>query len=336
MNTIRFFALAIMAQLTFLFSAQAQQASVPTLNGFQLEDLALPLEEMFIGGPEREKIKALDTPAFLNAADNTLLSGKDFVIGIFFNGEARAYPARILNHHEVVNDRFGNVPVAVTYSPLSGAAIAYRAEVNGEAQTLGVSGLVYNNNPLFFDQKTQSLWAQMLGQAVAGKASGHFMEQVPATWTTWDNWQAQHPNTVLLSHYTGADVDYTSNPYAEYETKRGINYPINKVNKLMPLKEKVVGVEVNGMFRAYPMFVLELENKPLIADTFNGMELLIRYDKETKTAMVTNLKGEVFPSVNSYWYSWYAFHSDTDVYMLNHKNGKQAGDIMVTTAAIQR
>ncbi len=338
MNTIvRLITLAIAALFTCSGAIQAQQASaLPTLNGFVLEDLALPLEEMFIGGPSREHIKPIDKPEFVKAEEDNFLSGKDLVIGISYNGVVKAYPARILNHHEVVNDHFGNKPVAVTYSPLTGSAIAFLSEVNGQEHAFGVSGLVYNNNTLFFDKKTESLWCQVLGQSVAGKSSGEFLEQIPATWTTWDNWKAQHPNTLVLNRNTGHEIDYAVDPYAEYETSRGLRYPISKVNKMMPLKEKVVGVEVNGMFRAYPMFVLQMENRPLIADTFNGQELLIRYDKESKTALVTNIKGEVFPSVTGYWYAWHAFHPESDVYMLNDgKNNRRPGEVTITTASIQ-
>lgn len=335
MNTIvRLLTTFLFAQIIFLTPAQAQQA--PTLNGLVLEDLVLPLEEIFIGGPARENLAAVNTPEFIPAQADNFLSGKDYVIGIAWNGVVKAYPARILNHHEIVNDRFGNTPVAVTYSPLSGSAAAYLAEMDGQPQTFDVAGMVFNNNTLFFDRQTQSLWSQLLGQAVAGKASGQMLEQVPVAWTTWDNWKAQYPNTMVMSRNTGFEIDYAVDPYAEYETSRGLRYPLNKVNKLMPLKEKVVGVEINGAFKAYPMFVLQLENKPLIADTFNGRELLIRYDKESKTAIVTDLKGEIFPSVTSYWYSWYAFHPETDVYMLNSGNNKKSSDVAVSTAAIQR
>lgn len=338
MNTIvRFLSLALVAQLAIFSVAFAQNApAVPTLNGFQLLDLALPIEEMFIGGPSRESIKPIDKPEFSAAKDDDFLAANDLVIGVTYNGVTKAYPARILNHHEVVNDRFGDKAVAVTYSPLTGTAIAYLAEVEGEERKFGISGLVYNNNSLFFDTKTESLWAQVLGQGVAGSASGQMLEQLPATWTTWDNWSNQHPNTLVLNRNTGHEVDYAVNPYEGIETSRGLRYPINKVNKMMPLKERVVGVEVNGTFRAYPMFVLQMENRPLIADTFNGVELLIRYDKESKTALVTNIKGEVYPSVTGFWYSWYAFHPETDVFMLNDgKNTRKPGEVTITTASIQ-
>jgi hypothetical protein len=335
MNTIvRVIAMTVLVQFTCLYHALAQQS--PTLNGFVLEDLTLPLEEMFIGGPDREKIKAIDKPEFISVKDENFLSGKDLVVGVVLNGVARAYPARILNHHELVNDQIGKQAVAITYSPLSGTAVAYLAESEGEQQRFGVSSIMYNNNTLLYDQKTKSLWAQAVGQAVSGDASGQFLQQVPTSFTTWDNWKAMHPNTQVLSRHTGFEIDYAVDPYAEYETSRGLQYPINKVNKLMPLKEKVIGVEVNGSFRAYPMFVLQMENKPLIADTFNGLDMLIRYDKESKTATITNVKGEMIPTVTSYWFAWYAFHPNTDVYMLNDGKNKKPGDVLVGTAAVQR
>jgi len=335
MNTIvRLIAMTVLVQLTSLHFVQAQQS--PTLNGFVLEDLTLPLEELFIGNPTQEQLKAINQPVFISVKEENFLSGKDLVVGVLVNGIAKAYPARILNHHEVVNDRFGNQGVAITYSPLSGTAVAYLAETEGQEQTFGVSSIVYNNNTLLYDQKTKSLWAQAVGQAVSGSASGQFLQQVPSSWTTWDNWKAMHPNTQVMSRHTGFEIDYAVDPYAEYESSRGLQYPINKVNKLMPLKEKVIGVEVNGSFRAYPMFVLQMENKPLIADTFNGLDMLIRYDKESKTATITNVKGEMIPTVTGYWYAWYAFHPNTDVYMLNDGKNKKPGDVLVGTAAVQR
>jgi hypothetical protein len=338
MNTIvRLLTLAITAHLSLLGALNAQQAAgTPTLSGFVLQDLALPIEEMYLGGPTREGIQPVDKPEFIRAGENDFLTGKDLVVGVVYNGIVKAYPARILNHHEIVNDKFGDTPVAITYAPLSGSAAAYKAESNGRAKSFAASPIVYNNNTLLFDRQTNSLWSQAMGQSVAGEASGAALQQIPAAWTTWDNWKAQYPNTLVMNRNTGHAIDYAVDPYAEYEASRGLRYPLSKVSKAMPLKEKVVGVEVNGKFRAYPMFVLQAENRPLIADTFNGQELLIRFDKESKTALVTNIKGEVFPSKTGYWYTWFAFYPETDVYMLNDsKNQQRPSEVTITTASIQ-
>lgn len=53
---------------------------------------------------------------------------------------ARVYPTGILNYHEVVNDRFRGVPVAVTWCPLCASAVVYDRRVAGRTLTIGITG----------------------------------------------------------------------------------------------------------------------------------------------------------------------------------------------------
>jgi len=62
------------------------------------------------------------------------------VLAIEYNGVAKAYPIRILNWHEVVNDTFNNgKPVVVSWCPLCLSGI-YDPENGGSKLTFGVSG----------------------------------------------------------------------------------------------------------------------------------------------------------------------------------------------------
>lgn len=63
----------------------------------------------------RDAIPAIRKPEAVKAADATWLADGDRVLGIAVNGEARAYPLRILEAHEVVDDVVGGVPVAPNY-----------------------------------------------------------------------------------------------------------------------------------------------------------------------------------------------------------------------------
>ena len=68
------------------------------------------------GGPPRDSIPALDNPTNLTAAQAaSLLKPSDRVLGVFFNGQAKAYPIRILNWHELVNDKVGGKPILVSW-----------------------------------------------------------------------------------------------------------------------------------------------------------------------------------------------------------------------------
>jgi hypothetical protein len=85
------------------------------LSGFKLDNAIVPQEEILSGGPPKDGIPAILEPKFISAAKVAFLSPGDQVIGIEGGGQARAYPIRILNLHEVVNDTVNGIPIVVTF-----------------------------------------------------------------------------------------------------------------------------------------------------------------------------------------------------------------------------
>jgi hypothetical protein len=82
---------------------------------FDVTRHAVPLQEIQVS-VARDAIRALTQPEFLfmGQADR-LLKPSERVLGVALNGEAKAYPLRILNWHELVNDSVGGRPVLVTW-----------------------------------------------------------------------------------------------------------------------------------------------------------------------------------------------------------------------------
>lgn len=76
---------------------------------------SIPLKEIQSGGPSKDGIPALTDPKYVLAAKADFMRGEEQVLGVFLNGVARAYPTRILSWHELVNDRFGKLPVLVSW-----------------------------------------------------------------------------------------------------------------------------------------------------------------------------------------------------------------------------
>ncbi len=76
---------------------------------------AIPTDEIMSGGPPKDGIPALMEPDYVSADKAFFLKGDDQVIGVVVNGVARAHPLRIMSWHELVNDRFGGVPVLVSW-----------------------------------------------------------------------------------------------------------------------------------------------------------------------------------------------------------------------------
>lgn len=67
-----------------------------------------------------------------------------------------------------------------------------------------------------YDRETQSLWSQLLEQAIAGPLTGAALRMLPAEHTSWEYWHTRHPDSEVLSPDTGFKRDYGLNPYQEY------------------------------------------------------------------------------------------------------------------------
>ncbi|HSG05403.1 MAG TPA: DUF3179 domain-containing protein, partial [Nitrospiria bacterium] len=186
------------------------------LMGFDLSRSSIPKEDILPGGPPKDGIPALDNPKFLKAGKAALLNSGDRVLGFSGKGEAKAYPIKILNWHEVVNDTVGGKPVVITYCPLCGTGMAFDPVVKGEHFTFGVSGLLYQSDVLMYDRQTDSLWSQILQEAVTGKMMGTRLTLLPLIHTTWEEWRKEHPNTLVLSTDTGYSRNYRRDPYEGY------------------------------------------------------------------------------------------------------------------------
>jgi len=283
------------------------------MNGFELTDLRIPGDEIKQGGPPRDGIPAIDRPKFVEGREADFLEDGDRVLGVTIDGIAKAYPIRILNYHEVVNDRFGDQAVAITYCPLCGSGLAFVAGQGKERRTFGVSGLLYNSDVLLYDRQTESLWSQIMMEAVSGPASGEKLEYLPTAATTWGAWREAHPHTLALSPETGYRRDYTRSPYKGYEQLEQLMFPVARESELLKKKGWVIGVEIDGHYKAYPFNALARQGREL-SDTFRGRELHIRYDAESRSAIIRDRLGSEVPAVTMYWFAWYAFHPETEVF----------------------
>jgi hypothetical protein len=64
----------------------------------------------------RDAIRSIDHPTFYRAAEADAEYGPDeMVLGVVFDGEARAYSTSLLSTHEIVNDDIAGRPIAVTW-----------------------------------------------------------------------------------------------------------------------------------------------------------------------------------------------------------------------------
>jgi len=288
------------------------------MNGFDLSNSTIPVNKILSGGPPRDGIPSLDDPKFIVSDQAHFLEPQDRVIGIFFNGEARAYPVKILNWHEIVNDIIKENAISVTYCPLCGTGIVYASDItdNGKVKRyqFGVSGLLYNSDVLLYDRQTETLWSQILSKAISGPLVNSKLHVLPSSHTSWKAWKKRYPNTKVLSTNTGFARNYNRSPYGDYDKNRSIYFQVSAQSKKYHPKERVLGITINGKHKSYPFVELARHAQSPLKDTFAGKQLVISFDTENRDGVIKDKTGNTIASINSFWFAWYAFHPDTEIY----------------------
>ena len=241
-------------------------------------------------------IGSIDDPQFDTVEEaTTYMIPTEFVIGVSIDGEHRAYPIAILSVHEIVNDRIGDTPIAVTWCPLCFTAMVYVRAVEGQILELGVSGKLYRNNLVMYDRQTESEWIQATSQAITGPLAGSRLEPIPAIQTTWDQWIGLQPDTLVLSKlrspYSGLVISDASTAFIEvpfyFSNRYGPYYDAPdagirgraELDDRLEVKGRVLGVLVNGRGKAYAF--KDLRGDQVLNDVITGVPVLV-FSQDTR------------------------------------------------------
>jgi len=218
---------------------------------------AVDFAEILSGGPPKDGIPSIDDPKFADAADVDDLSPTEPVVGLAINGDARAYPLRILTWHEIVNDEVGGIPVIVTYCPLCNSAIVFDRRVDGRAVEFGTTGKLRNSDLIMYDRDSESWWQQFLGEAIVGTRVGTRLKALPARLESWELFKQRHPDGKVLIPTDPGLRDYGANPYVGYD---GASLPFLYAGDMPEGIEPMARVVAVGE-RAWPLELLRRKGR---------------------------------------------------------------------------
>jgi hypothetical protein len=202
----------------------------------------------------------------------------------------------------------------ITYCPLCGSGIAFERRIAGEEVEFGTSGKLYNSNLVMYDRKTNSYWTQIGGQAVVGELTGLRLKPVSIETLVWRDWKSAHPDSEVLSQNTGFIRAYGRDPYGSYYEDSNLFFPVENQDNRIHAKTVIFGIEVDGAFKAYRED--DLKELNVIEDIVNGVRVKVERD-EIGIVKITNLDTEdEIVKERDFWFAWYAFHPDTELYTL--------------------
>jgi hypothetical protein len=227
----------------------------------------------------KDGIPSIDDPTFSNSFEG---DNKEEVIVVEDGESARAYPTRILQNHEVVNEQLGDDPIAVTWCPLCASAVVYDRRVGGRTLTFGVSGKLADNDLVLYDRETDSEWKQSSGRCLGGEYEGTTLTIHPATTMTLGAFREQYPDGQILQPPTWGTSDYTTDRFAEYTTSDGVG-PGGDPQLRTEIsdwafdwhpKTLTLGLTIDGESRGYPRAVVEAAGG-VVTDTLGGTDIVV-------------------------------------------------------------
>jgi len=255
-------------------------------------------------------IPAADNPEVLSAAEATWLDDDDIVFGITVNGQSRAYPRRIMEVREMVNDTLGGRDLGIPYCTLCGAAQAFFTDdvPDGvERPILRTSGLLSRSNKVMYDLVTYSVFDTFLGHAVTGPLAekGVRLKQATVVTTDWGSWKRHHPETTVLKerYALGRDPDFRNTRDAD-----GPIFPVGDLDPRLPVHEDIIGaITASGKPVAFQ------RSKALVA-LRRGEDIRVenvRLELDAGGIRAVDADGTDLGSHQAFWFAWSQFHPGT-------------------------
>lgn len=284
-------------------------------SGFDVTRALIPPEEIVLGTLARDSIPSLAAPQRQPLGAMRLLTEDDRVIGVSLGGETVAYPLRLLDRHECINDVVGGVPIAVTYCPLCDSVAVFDRRVGGETLEFGISGRLYNSNVLLYDRRPgetgESLWSQLQGRAVTGPLAGTALTALPFALASWADWRRDHPDSEVVAFPDPPRGNYRMPAYRAYRaSETALLFPVRPLDDRLPRRERVVGLAASGEAIAVPLAALpDGETRVPVG----GGEATLVWETDTGTLRVVSLP-EGVDAFHTFWFAWAAMHPDTAIW----------------------
>ncbi len=258
-------------------------------------------------------IPAADNPPVSSAADAHWLKDDDVIFGIGVNGEFRAYPRRIMEVREMVNDTLGGRQLGIPYCTLCGAAQAYLTDEVPEGvarPVLRTSGLLIRSNKVMYDINTFSVFDTFKGNAVTGPLAekGINLRQTSVVTTTWSEWKAAHPKTTVLVEALalGRNFDFRNTRDAN-----GPIFPIGDVDPRLPVHEDVLGVVTStGVPVAFHVRSANSALKRGESIVFDNLHLVL----DGGGVRVVDAEGNDLGGHQAFWFAWSQFYPETKLW----------------------
>jgi len=119
------------------------------------------------------------------------------ILGIEYQGEAKAYPIPYLIYHHQIIDSIGQQQLIATYCGLCKTGRFFEPFIDGKYTTFRLVG-VNHYNAMLEDKDTKSWWSQETGTCIIGKLKGKQLKEISSTTMSLHTWLTTYPQSKIM------------------------------------------------------------------------------------------------------------------------------------------
>lgn len=216
-----------------------------------------------------------------------LVENDETVYVIEINGEIAAFPRRFIVFPHIIGAMIGGEYVVMTYCGLSNLPMVYGQFFKGKRLDLSVLSQVHNNL-LMLDRKSGEIIQQIHGRMEFG---GHKLTAYPNQMMNWRTFKVLYPEGKVFRFKLDRLLDRLmvkifENDYKQFfNVESGPIFPtLDLIDKRLPNKEKIWGIDINGEQVAFSKSFLD--QNPINSLTIGGQSLLVVYHRNFHTVGV--------------------------------------------------
>ena len=172
----------------------------------------------------------------------------------------------------VINDTYG----LFFYDPDGGYVSAFKKDYGYEFYGWHAGVMVVKG-------RDGTLWSALTGLALAGPQKGKRLERLPSLTTHWGHWLMLHPESTVYDLFDGKKY-----PEAELPTQmsKEAQASMGKVDARLAPRSLVLGVEVGGPTKAYPLN--ETVERDCVGDQVGDEAIAVFWYQPTRSAVAFN------------------------------------------------
>lgn len=264
-------------------------------------------DEIFQTSFGKNDIPPITKPNFSSSEEiGDCLFENELVLILKVKGSVNVYPERILQHHLVVNDEISGKPILVSYCALCKSFQVYERTYKGEILEFGTTGLLYKNNDLLFDTKTESLWSQYTGNSIVGNYLGATLSPLPFSISTYSQAKKIYPEAKILNFQTGFIKDYRDTSYEDFALSPEIIAPQTNISNKYNAKDIIIGIILNGKPYAFPLKEVSKTSEVTVDSRIITIE-------NSNSGLTVKSGDESINYTYGFWYVWSDFYPDTKI-----------------------